>query len=71
MFLRVFCPMNSSRVSRAQRGFTQYIVLGILLILVVGTIAFFKYKGSPSPSSLTASLTGSTLSEDLIPGETS
>ncbi len=60
MFLRVFCPMNSSRVSRAQRGFTQYIVLGILLILAAGAIAVFQSrKPAPSPNELTASLTGS------------
>jgi hypothetical protein len=51
--------MTVSPTPRAQRGFIQYVVLGILLILVVGAIAFFKYKGSPSPSNLTASLTGS------------
>src|SRR6266851_6058299 len=50
---------TSSQVLRTQRGFIQYVVLAILLILVVGAIAFFKYKGSPSPSTLTASLTGS------------
>ena len=50
--------MTTFKTPRTQRGFTQYLVLGILLILVVGTIAFFKYKGSPSPSDLTASLTG-------------
>ena len=50
--------MTTFKTPQTQRGFIQYVVLGILLILVVGTITFFKYKGSPSPSSLTASLTG-------------
>src|SRR5438477_11620660 len=51
--------MNFSTSRRSQRGFTQYMVLGILLVLVAGAIAFLKHRGSPSPSDLTASLTGS------------
>src|SRR6266705_3406232 len=52
--------MKSSRISSAQRGFTQYIVLGILLILAAGTLAFFQSRRpAPSPNELTASLTGS------------
>src|SRR5437870_8495307 len=48
--------MNSSR----EHGFIQYIVLGILLILVVGTIAVFQSrKPAPSSNELTASLSGS------------
>src|SRR5437868_4873810 len=51
---------TSSRVLRTQRGFIQYIVLGILLILAVGAIAVFQSrKPAPSPNELTASLTGS------------
>ena len=49
--------MNSPRVSRFQRGFIQYLVLGVLLILAAGAIAFFQHR-HPSPSDLTASLTG-------------
>ena len=51
--------MNLSKCRRSQRGFTQYIVLGILFVLVAGAIAFLKYRGSLFPSTLTASLTGS------------
>src|SRR5437016_10996375 len=52
--------MNSFRVPRLQRGFIQYIVLGILLILAVGAIAVFQSrKPAPSPNELTASLAGS------------
>jgi len=50
--------MNSSRVPRSQRGFIQYIVLGVLLILAAGAIAFFQHKHA-APNDLTASLTGS------------
>jgi len=51
--------MTVSPTPRAQRGFTQYIVLGILLILAVGAIAVFQSrKPAPSPNELTASLTG-------------
>jgi hypothetical protein len=50
--------MTTFKTPQTQRGFIQYIVLAVLLLLVAGTIAFFKYKGSPSPSDLTASLTG-------------
>ena len=50
--------MNFSKPRRSQRGFIQYIVFGIVLLLAAGAVAFFKYRGSPSPSDLTASLTG-------------
>ena len=50
--------MSSSRVPRSQRGFIQYIVLGVLLILAAGAIAFFQHKHA-APNDLTASLTGS------------
>jgi len=49
--------MNSSRVARSQRGFIQYIVLGVLLILAAGAIAFFQHRHA-APNDLTASLTG-------------
>jgi len=51
--------MTVSPTRRTQRGFIQYIVLGILLILAVGAIAVFQSrKPAPSPNELTASLTG-------------
>ena len=50
--------MNSSRVPRLQRGFIQYIVLGVLLVLAAGAIAFLQHRHA-SPNDLTASLTGS------------
>src|SRR5947209_4911597 len=49
--------MSSVRVFRSQRGFIQYIVLGVLLVLTAGAVAFFQHR-HPSPSDLTASLTG-------------
>ena len=49
--------MISSRVPRSQRGFIQYIVLGVLLILAAGAIAFLQHRHA-SPNDLTASLTG-------------
>ncbi len=49
--------MNSSRVPRSQRGFIQYIVLGVLLVLAAGAIAFFQHRHA-APTDLTASLTG-------------
>src|SRR5438093_5490909 len=49
--------MSSVRVFRSQRGFIQYVVLGVLLVLAAGTVAFFQHR-HPSPSDLTASLTG-------------
>src|SRR6266851_1586161 len=52
--------MTTFKTPQTQRGFIQYIVLGILLILAVGAIAVFKSrKPAPSPNELTASLTGS------------
>ena len=50
--------MSSVRVFRSQRGFIQYIVLGVLLILAAGAVAFFQHRHASS-SDLTASLTGS------------
>src|SRR5438552_14960116 len=49
--------MNSSRVPRLQRGFIQYIVLGVLLVLAAGAIAFLQHRHC-APNDLTASLTG-------------
>ena len=49
--------MISPQVPRSQRGFIQYVVLGVLLVLAAGTVAFFQHR-HPSPSDLTASLTG-------------
>jgi hypothetical protein len=52
--------MTTFKTPQIQRGFVQYIVLGILLILAVGAIAVFQSrKPAPSPNELTASLTGS------------
>jgi Bacterial Ig domain len=52
--------MNAPRVPRSQRGFIQYIVLGVVLVLIAATIAVFQSrKPAPSPNDLTASLTGS------------
>src|SRR5216117_1399299 len=49
--------MSSVRVFRSQRGFIQYIVLGVLLVLAAGAIAFFQHRHA-APNDLTASLTG-------------
>src|SRR5438309_11208643 len=49
--------MSSARVLRSQRGFIQYIVLGVLLVLAAGAIAFFQAHRAPR-NDLTASLTG-------------
>src|SRR5207237_286517 len=49
--------MSSSRVPRSQRGFIQYIVLGVLLVLAAGAIAFLQHRHA-APNDLTASLTG-------------
>lgn len=52
--------MTTFKIPQTQRGFIQYLVLGILLILAVGAIAVFQSrKPAPSPNELTASLTGS------------
>ena len=49
--------MSSVRVFRSQRGFIQYIVLGVLLVLAAGAIAFLQHRHA-APNDLTASLTG-------------
>jgi len=50
--------MNPARTSASKKGFIQYLVLAVVLILGTGAIAFYQHKHA-SPSSLTASLTGS------------
>src|SRR5205823_5746787 len=42
---------------RSQRGFIQYVVLGVLLVLAAGAVAFFQHRHASND--LTASLTGS------------
>jgi len=49
--------MNPARISASQKGFVQYIVLGLLLVLAAGAVAFLLHKHA-SPNDLTASLTG-------------
>jgi len=49
--------MISSRVPRSQRGFLQYVVLAVVLILAAGVVAFFQHRHT-APNDLTASLTG-------------
>ena len=49
--------MSSTRVPRSQRGFIQYVVLGVLLVLAAGAVAFFQHRHASND--LTASLTGS------------
>jgi len=49
--------MNPARISASQKGFVQYIVLGLLLVLAAGAIAFFQHRHA-APNDLTASLTG-------------
>jgi hypothetical protein len=50
---------TSSRVLRTQRGFTQYIILAVLLLAAATVVFFQSRKPAPSPNALTASLTGS------------
>ena len=49
--------MISPQVPRSQRGFIQYVVLGVLLVLAAGAVAFFQHRHASND--LTASLTGS------------
>ncbi len=49
--------MNPARISASRKGFVQYIVLGLLLVLAAGAVAFLLHKHA-SPNDLTASLTG-------------
>jgi Bacterial Ig domain len=48
--------MISPRVPRSQRGFIQYIILGLVLLVAAGAIAFLQHRHAPND--LTASLTG-------------
>src|SRR5437016_1157979 len=48
--------MSSVRVFRSQRGFIQYIVLGVLLVLAAGAVTFFQHRHASNDQ--TASLTG-------------
>ena len=49
--------MNSPRVPRSQRGFIQYLVLAVVLVLAAGAIAFLQHRHA-APNDLTASLAG-------------
>jgi len=49
--------MNSPRVPRSQGGFIQYIILGLVLLIAAGVIAFLQHRHA-APNDLTASLTG-------------
>jgi hypothetical protein len=49
--------MDPARISAFQKGFVQYIVLGVLLVLAAGAVAFFQHRHA-TPIDLTASLTG-------------
>jgi len=49
--------MIPARISASRKGFVQYIVLGLLLVLAAGAVAFLLHKHA-SPNDLTASLTG-------------
>jgi len=49
--------MNPSQTLHSQRGFIQYLVFGVLLILAAGAVAFFQHRHA-STNDLTASLTG-------------
>src|SRR5207249_914465 len=49
--------MISPQVPHSQRGFIQYVVLGVLLVLAAGAVAFFQHRHASND--LTASLTGS------------
>src|SRR5438876_11016432 len=50
--------MNSPQVPRFQRGFIQYVILGLVLLIAAGAVAFLQHRHA-SPNDLTASLTGS------------
>src|SRR6266576_3620881 len=49
--------MTTFKTPRTQRGFIQYIVLGVVLVLIAATIAVFKHRAPQND--LTASLVGS------------
>ena len=48
--------MNPVRISAPQKGFVQYIVLGLLLVLAAGAVAFLQHRHASND--LIASLTG-------------
>ncbi len=48
--------MNPARISASRKGFVQYIVLGLLLVLAAGAVAFLQHRHASND--LTASLTG-------------
>ena len=49
--------MNSPQVPRFQRGFIQYVILGLVLLIAAGAVALFQHRHG-APNDLTASLTG-------------
>jgi hypothetical protein len=49
--------MNPARTSASKKGFIQYAILAVVLILGAGAIAFYQHRHA-SPTNLTASLTG-------------
>src|SRR5947208_7251587 len=49
--------MTSPQVPRFQRGFIQYVILGLVLLIAAGAVAFFQHRHASND--LTASLTGS------------
>src|SRR5438132_13973619 len=48
--------MNSPQVPRFQRGFIQYVTLGLVLLIAAGAVALFQHRHASND--LTASLTG-------------
>jgi hypothetical protein len=51
--------MTTFKTPQTQRGFIQYIVLGIVLVLVAATVVLFQSRKPAPPNDFTASLTGS------------
>src|SRR5438093_11241070 len=49
--------MDPARVLASKKGFSQYLILAVVLILAAGAVAFLLHKHA-SPNDLTASLTG-------------
>src|SRR5947208_7265879 len=48
--------MNSPQVPRFQRGFIQYVILGLVLLIAAGAVALFQHRHASND--LTASLAG-------------
>ena len=44
MFVRVLLFMSPVRISASQKGFVQYIVLGLLLVLAAGAIHLAAHR---------------------------